>query len=244
MSFPIAGATAFVTGANRGIGRALVEALLARGARKVYAAARRPESLGALQDDRRVVPVTLDVTRPAAIRAAAAAAADVTLLINNAGIAAQFGGDFTDPGWLAAAREEFEVNAVATLAMTQAFAPILAANGGGAVVNLSSVAALVNFPAFATYSVSKAAVHSLTQATRALLRPQGTFVAGVYPGPIDTEMARPLTLDKTAPAAAAGAILGGVAAGHEEIFPDPVSMQVGTTYLKAPKDLERQFTAA
>jgi NAD(P)-dependent dehydrogenase (short-subunit alcohol dehydrogenase family) len=244
MSLDIAGATAFVTGANRGIGRALVEALLARGARKVYAAARRPQELGGLADDPRVVPVALDITRPAAIRAAVAAAPDVTLLINNAGVVAQWGAEFTDARWLTAAREEFEVNALGTFAVTQAFAPVLAANGGGVVANVSSVVALVNFPQATSYSLSKAAVHSLTQATRALLRPQGTYVAGVYPGPVDTDMARDLTIDKTAPAQAAAAILDGLEAGAEEIFPDPVAAELGSTYLRGPKDLERQFTAA
>ena len=113
---------------------------------KVYAAARRPQELGALAANPRVVPIALDVTRPAAIRAAVAAAPDVTLLVNNAGIAAQWGGAFADPGWLAAGREEFEVNVLGTFAVTQAFAPVLGANGGGAVANVSSVVGLVSFP--------------------------------------------------------------------------------------------------
>ena len=244
MNVDIAAATAFVTGANRGIGRALVEALLARGVRKVYAAARRPQDLGRLADDPRVVPIALDVTRPAAIRAAVAAAPDVTLLVNNAGIAARMGGAFTDPGWLDAGREEFEVNVLGTFAVTQAFAPVLAANGGGVVANVSSVVGLVSFPQATSYSLSKAAVHSLTQATRALLRVQGTFVAGVYPGPIDTDMAREIAMEKTSPAQAAQAILDGLEAGAEEIFPDPVAVQIGSTYMRAPKELEQQFTAA
>ena len=102
----------------------------------------------------------------------------------------------------------------------------------------------MSFPQAPSYSLSKAAVHSLTQATCALLRPQGTFVAGVYPGPIDTDMARDITWDKTSPAQAAEAILDGLEAGAEEIFPDPLSAQIGATYARAPKDLERQFTAA
>ncbi len=241
----ITGTTALVTGANRGIGRALVQALLDRGARKVYAASRRPEQLDALVRGTggRVVAITLDVTDSAQIRGAAAQAGDVTLLINNAGIVAKFGGDFTDAGWIAAARDEFGVNAIGTLEVTQAFAPILEANGGGAVVNISSVAGLVAFPVLTSYSASKAAVHSITQATRAQLAPQGTFVAGVYPGPIDTDMAEKIPLEKASPESAAHAILDGLEAGEEDIFPDPMSRQFGENYLKSPKALEQQVSA-
>jgi len=242
MRAQIAGTTALVTGANRGIGRALVLALLDRGAAKVYAAARHPEQLADLvrRSGDRVVPLALDVTNSAQIRAAAAKATDVTLLINNAGIVAQFGGEFTDVGWLAAARDEFGVNAIGTLEVTQAFAPILKANGGGAVANLSSVAGLVAFPVLTSYSASKAAVHSLTQATRVQLASQGTFVAGVYPGPIDTDMAEKVQLEKASPGSAAHAILDGLEAGEEDIFPDPMSRQFGEAYLKSPKALEQQ----
>src|ERR1700674_5534936 len=242
MAFRIAGTTALVTGANRGIGRAIVEALLARGATKVYATARRPEALAEVvaASGGRVVPLKLDVTRPEDVRAAAAAAADVRLLFNNAGVAAKFDGALTDPGWLAAARDEFEVNVLGLLSMTQAFAPILARHGGGALLNVCSVAGLVAVPVLATYSASKAAVHSLTHATRMLLARQGTFVAGVYPGPIDTDMARDIPMEKTSPAAAALAILDGLEAGNEEIFPDQVSQQIGELFLHSPKALERQ----
>jgi len=242
MSFITKGSVAFVTGANRGIGRALVEALLARGATKIYAGARQPESLAALAaaSGGRVVPVRLDVTRPDLVRAAAAVAGDTTLLINNAGIVARFGGAFTDAGWLTAGREEFEVNVLGTLAVTQAFATILAANGGGAVANVSSVAGLVALEMIASYSASKAAVHSITQATRRFLKGQGTYVAGVYPGPVDTDMARPLEIEKATPASAAAAILDGLEAGVEEIFPDPFSRQAGPLFLANPKALEQQ----
>jgi NAD(P)-dependent dehydrogenase (short-subunit alcohol dehydrogenase family) len=245
MSFRIADTTALVTGANRGIGRALVEALLARGARKVYATARRPEALADLvaTSRGRVVALRLDVTDREEIRAAAAAANDVQLLINNAGVVAKFGGEFTDAAWLAAGRDEFEVNVLGVLAVTQAFAPILARAPGAAVVNVGSVVAFVNFPALASYSASKAAAHSLTQATRALLRPQGIYVAGVYPGPIDTDMARDVPLAKTPAPVAALAILDGLEAGQEEIFPDPFAQQAGELFLRSPKALEQQFSA-
>ncbi len=246
MSVQIKGTVALVTGANRGIGRALVEALLARGAAKVYAGARKPETLAELVEKSggRVVPVRLDVTRPNDVRAAAAIADDVRLLINNAGIVAKLGGDVTDANWVTAGRDEFETNVLGALSVTQAFVPALASKPGAAVANLGSVAGFVNFPALASYSVSKAAVHSLTQAIRALLRPRGIYVAGVYPGPIDTDMARDIPFDKTSPAVAANAILDGLEAGREEIFPDPFAEQIGGLFLKDPKALEQQFAAA
>jgi NAD(P)-dependent dehydrogenase (short-subunit alcohol dehydrogenase family) len=245
MAIQISGTTAFVTGANRGIGRALVDALLARGAAKVYAAARRTETLDDLvaASAGRVVPVRLDVTRPGEVRAAAALADDVQLLINNAGVVSKFGGELTDPQWLTAAREEYEVNVLGALAVTQAFTPALTQRPGATVVNISSVAGLVNFPILTSYSASKAALHSVTQATRAQLAPQGVYVAGVYPGPIDTDMARPIELDKTTPADAANAILDGLEAGRDEIFPDPMSAQLGELFLRSPKALEQQVSA-
>jgi NAD(P)-dependent dehydrogenase (short-subunit alcohol dehydrogenase family) len=245
MSFVTPGTIAFVTGANRGIGRALVEALLARGAAKVYAGARKPDTLAPLvaASGGRVVPVKLDVTRPYEVQAAAAQAPDVTLLINNAGVVAQFGGAFTDAAWLGAAREEYEVNVLGALAVSQAFAPILGVNGGGTLVNVSSVVGLVAFDIVTSYSASKAALHSVTQSTRKSLKAQGTYVAGVYPGPIDTDMAKPFDFAKATPAAAAEAILDGLEAGAEEIFPDPMSREVGSLFFASPKALERQFLA-
>lgn len=246
MSFRIQGSTALVTGANRGIGRALVEALIARGAARVYAGARRPAELDALvaQSGGRVVPLLLDVTNVEHVRAAAAQATDVTLVINNAGIARKIGGQLTDADWVTYAREEFEVNAVAPLVVTQAFAPILKANGGGAILNVSSVAGLTAYPLFLSYSASKAAVHSITLSTRALLAAQGTFVAGVYPGPIDTDMASKVPFAKTPVADGANAILDGLEAGVEDILPDVVAKQVGETYFRSPKALEQQVASA
>jgi len=231
-----------VTGANRGIGRALVHALLARGVRKVYAAARRPDSLADLVAGApdRVVPLRLDVTQAAQVRQAAEQAGDVDLLVNNAAILGHAFAGFEDPLWLDAARQEYETNVVGALRVSQAFAPVLARNGGGAIANLNSVASFVSFPILAAYSASKAATHSLTQVTRAMLREQGTQVFGVYPGPIDTDMGEVLTLEKTSPADAARAIVAGIAAGDEEIFPDKASRGLGAGFLADPKGLERQ----
>jgi NAD(P)-dependent dehydrogenase (short-subunit alcohol dehydrogenase family) len=173
----LAGRVALVTGANRGIGRAIVEALLARGARRVYAAARKPEALAELvaAGEGRVAPLRLDITNAAELRDAVAQADDVDLLINNAGVVSHAFGGFEDATWLDAARQEFETNVVGTLRVSQAFAPVLVRHGGEAIANLISVVGLVSFPSLLSYSSSKAALHSITQTTRQLLRGQGTL---------------------------------------------------------------------
>jgi NAD(P)-dependent dehydrogenase (short-subunit alcohol dehydrogenase family) len=240
----IRGRVALVTGANRGIGRAIVDELLARGAAKVYAAARRPEALAPLAaQDARVIVLPLDVTSDAQIRDAVAAAGDVDLLVNNAGIAGHSFAEFGDPFWVEAGRQEFEVNVLGTLRVSQAVAPVLARNGGGVIVNLASISGLVNFPVFLTYSASKAAAHSINQGTRTMLAGQGTTVIGVYPGPVDTEMAEKLPWGKVSPAEVASAIVDGVERGEEEIFPDPTSAQLGGVHASSPKQLERQVAA-
>lgn len=236
----IEGRVALVTGANRGIGRALVEALLARGARKVYAAARRTETLADLRAaaPERVVPLRLDVTQPAQVRLAVTQAGDVDLVVNNAAILSHAFAGFEDPVWLDAARQEYETNVVGALRVSQAFAPVLKRNGGGTIVNLSSVAGLVGMPPVLTYSSTKAALHSLTQSTRQMLREQGTRVVGVYPGPVETDMAADLPLEKASPATVAEAILDGLEQGLEEIYPDPFAAASGKTYAVNPKGLE------
>lgn len=233
----------FVTGANRGIGRALVEAFLAGGARKVYAGARKPETLEALVQTHgdRLVPVKVDLTDAADIRAAAEQASDVTILVNNAGVAGNAGTPITDPVQNEFYRTEIEVNVLGLLHVTQAFAPILEANGGGAIVNLGSVASLVNFPLFQSYSTSKAAVHSITQALRVAL--PDTLVVGVYPGPIDTEMAEDIPFEKTPPSEVAREVLAGIEAGREEVLPDYMSREMGGAFFSDPKALERQVQA-
>ena len=236
----ITGKAAFVTGANRGIGRAFVKELLAAGAARVYAGARDTAALADLVETSggRVVPVTLDVTKPETIRAAAEAYGDVALLINNAGIAA-FEGLIAADG-IEAARNEMEINYFGVLNVTRAFAPVLARNGGGAIVNMSSIAAYVNFPVLGSYSASKAAVHSLTQGVRAELAAQGTLVVGVYPGPVDTEMAANFPADKATPASVAQRILAAVEAGEEDVHPDPASEETYAGLLGDPKAVEKQ----
>ncbi len=242
----IEGRIALVTGANRGIGRAIVEALLARGARKVYAGARKPEALAELvaASEGRVVALRLDITNGADVQHAVAQAGDVDLLVNNAGVVSHAFGGFEDATWLDAARQEFETNVVGTLRVSQAFAPVLARHGGGAIANLISVAGLVGLPLVLTYSSSKAALHSITQTTRQLLRSQGTYVAGVYPGPVDTEMAERFPVQKVSAASAAEATLDGLEQGLEEIYPDPFAVEYGDIYAVNPKGLEGRFAAS
>ncbi|PSB54785.1 SDR family oxidoreductase [Chamaesiphon polymorphus] len=210
---------AFVTGANRGIGKAYVEALLQAGTRRIYATARSLESLAdvvAIAPDR-IIPIALDVTDLDRVKAAAETAQDVTLLINNAGVIGS-GGLFT-PNSVETAQWEMNTNYFGTLSMVRVFAPILQRNGGGAIVNMLSVVSIASAPVFGSYSASKAALHSLTQDIRAELAAQGTQVVGVFPGPVDTAMTEGLPVDKTEPIAVAQAVLQAVEAGLEKSIP-------------------------
>ncbi len=236
----IEGAVALVTGANRGIGRALTQALLTRGVRKVYATARNPEGLRALRNER-LVPLRLDLTDADQIRAAGEAASDVELVFNNAGVALP--GGIADSTVLDRARREMEVNYFGPLQLLHRLAPTLARNGGGAVVIIGSTAGLTNLPIIPTYSASKAALHSLTQAARILLGAQGTSVFGVYPGPVDTDMTRDVALPKASPRDVAFAILDGIEAAQEDIFPDPFAVDFGRQFGSSPKASERQMAA-
>jgi len=209
-----------ITGANRGLGRAFAEAALAAGAAKVYAAARDPASI----DLPGVVPLRLDVTDPAQVAAAAAECRDVTLLINNAGILR--GGSLLATEALAAARAELETNFFGPWLLARAFAPVLAANGGGAVLNVLSALSWVSLPGSATYSASKAAAWALSNGLRQELRAQGTQVTSLHVGYMDTDMVRSVAGPKASPADVARQALQALAAGDFEVLADEVSRQV------------------
>jgi NAD(P)-dependent dehydrogenase (short-subunit alcohol dehydrogenase family) len=228
---------ALVTGANRGLGRALVSAFLAAGAKRVYAAARKSSELSF--GDPRVVPIELDVRDTGAVTALAKKLDDVTHLVNNAGSLASFA---TLGAELDAVRLDLETNFVGVLASSGAFAPVLEKNRG-AIVNVLSVAALASMPAIGGYSASKAAALSLTQSLRGELRPKNVRVHAVFPGPIDTDMIRSFEMPKTSPEAVAEAIIEGLRAGEDDIFPDPMSAEIGKLWRADPKAVEAKFAA-
>jgi NAD(P)-dependent dehydrogenase (short-subunit alcohol dehydrogenase family) len=213
-------ATVFITGANRGIGLAFAREALARGARKVYAAARDPASIQLPG----VEPVALDVTQPEQVAAAAARCSDVTLLINNAGIAIP--GDFMADGAVEAARAQLETNYFGPLLLARAFAPVLQANGGGAILNVLSVASWISSPTLAVYGSSKSAAWSLTNGLRHALRGQGTQVLGLHMGFVDTDLTRGLDAPKSTPEDIVRAAFDGLAAGAEEVLGDAITRQV------------------
>jgi NAD(P)-dependent dehydrogenase (short-subunit alcohol dehydrogenase family) len=232
---------ALVTGANRGIGKAFVEALVQAGASRIYVTARSIDTLKEVVAiaPERIIPLTLDVTNPAQVDAAAQIAQDVSLLINNAGVLGS-GGLFT-PNSVETAQWEMNTNYFGTLAMVRAFAPILKVNAGGAIVNILSVVAVANAPVFSSYSASKAALHSLTQGIRAELAQQGTQVIGVFPGPVDTAMAEAVPMDKIAPIEVAKAALHAVEQGLDDVYPDPVSQHVFSALSTPLKAVEKEF---
>jgi NAD(P)-dependent dehydrogenase (short-subunit alcohol dehydrogenase family) len=223
-----------VTGANRGIGQALVEEALRRGARRVYAGTRRPLA----HSDGRVTPVTLDVTDAAQIQAAVERVESLDILVNNAGVAI-----YDDLSDRAALDQHLAVNLFGTYDMTQAFLPLLT-RSRGAIANVLSVTALASLPIIPAYSISKAAAFSLSQSLRALLAGRGVSVHAVLTGPVDTDMNRGLDIPKSSPESVARAIFDGVETGEEEIFPDPMSASMAESWRTgAAKALERENAA-
>ncbi|MDQ3060154.1 MAG: SDR family oxidoreductase [Pseudomonadota bacterium] len=216
----IENAVVLVTGANRGIGLAFARELLARGARKVYAAARNPSSITLPG----VQALQLDVTQPEEVAAAAAQAADVTLVINNAGIA-EFGG-FLAQDSEKVARRIFETNFFGLLHMSKAFAPVLKANGGGALLNVLSVASWVNGGELAAYSASKSAAWSLTNALRHELAGQKTQVLGLHMAYVDTDLTRGLDAPKSSAEEIVQRALDALEAGADEVLADALTQQV------------------
>jgi NAD(P)-dependent dehydrogenase (short-subunit alcohol dehydrogenase family) len=226
--------TVLVTGANRGLGRALVDEALRRGAKRVYAASRQPM----VAPDERVTPLTLDVTDAAQIQEAVDRVQSLDILINNAGVSVP--DDLSDRS---AFEQHLAVNLYGTLDVTQAFLPSLT-RSHGAVVNVVSLGALAAVPVLPAYSVSKAAALSITQSLRPLLAGRGVSVHAVLPGPIDTDMVRALDIPKTPPEDVARATMDGVERAEEEIFPDPMSQLLADGWRAGvAKELERQNAA-
>jgi len=230
----IADKTVLVTGANRGIGQALVTEALRRGAKRVYAGTRQPLA----HPDGRVTPVTLDVTSPAQIRAAVQSVESLDLLVNNAGLAL-----YDDLSDRAVLEQHLAVNLYGSYDVTQAFLPLLT-RSRGAIVNNTSAMALAPFPFTPAYAISKAAAFNLTQSLRALLAARGVRVHAVLTGPTDTDMTRGFDIPKASPDSVARAIFDGVQNGEEDIFPDPMSAAIADSWRNgAVKAMERENAA-
>jgi NAD(P)-dependent dehydrogenase (short-subunit alcohol dehydrogenase family) len=230
----IANRAVLVTGGNRGIGRALVEEALNRGAERVYAGTRQPWT----HPDERVTPLILDVTSAAQIQDAVEKVGSLDVLVNNAGIAL-----YDDLSDTSALERQLAVNLFGMYGVTQAFLPLLT-RSGGAIVNNLSVNAFAPLPLIPAYSVSKAAAFSLTQSLRALLAGRGVSVHAVLTGPVDTDMNRGLDIPKASPESAAQAIFDGVENEEEDIFPDPLSQSMAESWRGSrAKELEREWAA-
>jgi NAD(P)-dependent dehydrogenase (short-subunit alcohol dehydrogenase family) len=235
MNQTIKNSTVLITGATGEIAQALIVALTARGAKKIYLAAR---NISTLKASEHLVPLKMDVTSDDDVQQATALATDVTLLINNAGV--NHNTAFLLAPDLAIAREEFEVNYLAPLRLIRAFAPILIANGG-AVLNMLTILARVNLPFMGSYCASKAAALSLTQGLRAELGPKGVRVVAAMPGAIDTRMTAVLSIPKMTTTDATAEILDGFEAGEEEIYVGEMARGLAEGLAKDPKGVERQL---
>jgi NAD(P)-dependent dehydrogenase (short-subunit alcohol dehydrogenase family) len=226
--------TVLITGAGRGIGQALLEEALKRGAQRVYACARQPVA----HSDERVTPLTLDVTNAVQIQGAVGSVESLDILVNNAGV--DLHDDLSDRAGI---DRHLAVNFFGMHGVTQAFLPLLA-RSQGAIVNILSLGALASVPFSPAYAISKAAAFSMTQSLRALWAGRGVKVHAVFPGPVDTDMTRSLDIPKASTNSVARAILDGIEREEEDIFPDPMSESIAEGWRKgATKALERQFAA-
>lgn len=232
MSHAIQDEVILITGANRGIGKVLLEGALQRGAKRVYAAVRRPDSVEPLVQKYgdRVVPLQVDLQDPASIARAAQEASDVEVVINNAGVLKKAHPLSAEA--IEALQFEIDVNVAGLIRIAQAFAPVLKQNGGGAFVQLNSIASMKSFVDFATYAASKAASYSITQALRDAWKEQATQVVSVHPGPIATDMAETAGLTEFAepPELVADAIFEALANETFHVFPDTMARQLGEAY--------------
>ena len=235
----IENSTVLVTGANRGLGLALVEKLLEKGVAKVYATYRSESNRSSLDSlGERVAPLHLDLAHPATISQLAHSVPTLNLLINNAGT---FTGTDVLEDTEAQLRGDLETNLFGSLAVTKALLPALKKENASAIANVSSIAALAAMPSFGGYSISKAALHSMTQAIRGKLKSDGISVHGIYPGPVATRLTEGFDME-TAPAPdVAENILRGIENGDEDIFPDAMTEQVGPMFFTSPKQLETTF---
>ena len=232
MSIAIENRVALVTGANRGVGKAITEGLLEAGAAKVYAAVRNPASLDELIEryGDRIVPVEFDLTRPETAAAAAKVATDVNLVVSNAGVL-----NVSDPlaeEAVESLKFQMEGNVYALIHLAQAFGPVLKANGGGALAQMNSLASLKNFTPFTTYSASKAAAYSVTQGLREAWAEQGTQVISIIAGPLKTEMSDSAGMGEGAPSPdlVAEALIDALQSGDFLVYPDPMAQGAGKAY--------------
>lgn len=234
----VQGAIALVTGANGGIGQYYIQGLQAAGATRIYAGARNPDSLKdiAAIDPDRIIPIPLDITDEASVKTASEAYSDVNLLINNAGVG--FNQRLVPEINFDKARSEIEVNYLGMVRMCLAFAPVLKANGGGAIVNMLTILAKVNFPLNASYCASKAAALLATQGIRVELAAQKTLVVGVMPGTVDTKMSKDFPPPKVAPAEVVRAALQAVIDEVEDVYPGEQAQEMQAQLLQDPKAVE------
>lgn len=235
------GRVAFISGANRGIGRAITIELLEKGAKKVYAGVRDLKSMDDLKPEygNRLVPIFLDLRDDKSVIKATRLTKDVEILINNAGVYEP--GGFCSDETLESMAANFEVNVWGLVKLTVSLIDRLKQRECAAIVNVSSVLGLASMPIAGAYSASKAAVHSITQGLRGELITNNILVMGVYPGPIDTEMTKDLDMEKDSPVNVAKNVVQGLIDGKEYVFPDGMSKQVGDLYLTEPITVEKQF---